>query len=426
MPDFYTKYVDSVTSCMEEAGWKYEIKYRDEQIYGKGAVVDQSPEPTAPSTRRRTRSRIWVSTGKERLTPRRPRRPTRHTADGGRPAGYRRPVPTRMCSPSAPAHGIGAVAHARPGPVPPRRRRAPHRAAGRGASAPTGPARPSAGRTARSGCRGRAPPASRPAGPGRSAARPRSGRVLGERQREPLQLLDQLGGEPLLELLDRAGWISLQPDPARLVQGSRADLLQQLLDHAADPHDLGRLLDHAPSPGSRASTSSPPGAAAERHAVRAHDQDLRVLRRPFVPRHLHAAIVSHRRLPGVVPPTVPPHPSRPPSATEPTRSTGRPGQRPRRQPQTEEAQAEPDRHQPRAERQHLGARPCGRPDGGRALVPRLLDVDGRGAEGRSPPSGPGRGGSARPGCPASLSRARCRRARRTPTGAAGAAWRRRG
>src|ERR1035441_2665774 len=43
----------------------------------------------------------------------------------------------------------------------------------RGASARAGPGRPSAGRTAWSGCRGTGPPASPPAAPGRSAARPR-------------------------------------------------------------------------------------------------------------------------------------------------------------------------------------------------------------------------------------------------------------
>ncbi|MDX3214712.1 protein kinase [Streptomyces sp. ME02-6991-2B] len=64
MPDFYTKYVDSVTSCMEEAGWKYEIKYRDEQIYGKGAVVDQKPRTYGAFKPKKDKITIWVSTGK--------------------------------------------------------------------------------------------------------------------------------------------------------------------------------------------------------------------------------------------------------------------------------------------------------------------------------------------------------------------------
>jgi hypothetical protein len=49
-------------------------------------------------------------------------------------------------------------------------------AAGRGASAPAGPGRPSAGRTGSSGCHGTALPASRPAGPEPRAARSRWGR----------------------------------------------------------------------------------------------------------------------------------------------------------------------------------------------------------------------------------------------------------
>ena len=47
------------------------------------------------------------------------------------------------------------------------------------------------------------------------------GRVLGERQRQPLQLLDQLGREPGLELLDRGLVDLLEPDPAGLVERRR-------------------------------------------------------------------------------------------------------------------------------------------------------------------------------------------------------------
>ena len=54
---------------------------------------------------------------------------------------------------------------------------AARRAAGPGgASPPAGPGRPSAARTARSGCRGTAPRASRRAAPARCAVRPRTGR----------------------------------------------------------------------------------------------------------------------------------------------------------------------------------------------------------------------------------------------------------
>ncbi|MEZ5192649.1 MAG: hypothetical protein R2734_09105 [Nocardioides sp.] len=35
----------------------------------------------------------------------------------------------------------------------------------------------------------------------------------------------------------------LEASPAGLIEGSRLHLLQQLADHAADPHHLRRLLD---------------------------------------------------------------------------------------------------------------------------------------------------------------------------------------
>ena len=58
------------------------------------------------------------------------------------------------------------------------------------------------------------------------------------------QLLDQLRREPLLELADRrAGGCRRDAHAARLVQRRRPHLLEQLADHAADPHHLGRLFD---------------------------------------------------------------------------------------------------------------------------------------------------------------------------------------
>ncbi len=70
-------------------------------------------------------------------------------------------------------------------------------------------------------------------------------RVLAERQRQPLQLVAQLGRQAVLQLDDRPLVDLPEPVAAGLVERRRADLLQQLLDHAADPHDLGRLLDQA-------------------------------------------------------------------------------------------------------------------------------------------------------------------------------------
>ncbi|MEU0179593.1 protein kinase [Streptomyces sp. NPDC006207] len=63
MPDFFTKYVDSVKSCMDAAGWKYEVKYRNEQIYGKGAVVDQKPKTYTAFKPETDKITLWVSTG---------------------------------------------------------------------------------------------------------------------------------------------------------------------------------------------------------------------------------------------------------------------------------------------------------------------------------------------------------------------------
>src|SRR5271157_6382514 len=68
-------------------------------------------------------------------------------------------------------------------------------------------------------------------------------RILAERQRQPLELIPQLRGQPLFELPD-AGRVDLaQPVTAGVVQRGGAHLLEQLLDHRADPHHLGRLLD---------------------------------------------------------------------------------------------------------------------------------------------------------------------------------------
>ena len=67
--------------------------------------------------------------------------------------------------------------------------------------------------------------------------------LAAERQRQPLQLLAQFGRQPLLELADRRLVDLAQPRPAGLVERRRADLFEQLLDHRADPHHLGRLLD---------------------------------------------------------------------------------------------------------------------------------------------------------------------------------------
>ena len=117
-------------------------------------------------------------------------------------------------------------------------------AAGAGASARAAGGRPAAGRTGWPGSRGTGPPATPPAGPGRSAAR----RPMGvpsplERRGQPAQLLLQVGRERLGQLLDR-GLVDLpQPLAAGVVERCGPHLVEQLLHHRADPHDLGRLVD---------------------------------------------------------------------------------------------------------------------------------------------------------------------------------------
>ncbi|MDQ0942079.1 hypothetical protein QFZ67_003784 [Streptomyces sp. V1I1] len=115
--------------------------------------------------------------------------------------------------------------------------------------------------------------------------------LVGEGQRETFEFLDQFGGEAVLQLLDRAGVDLLEADPARLVQRCCSDFLQQLLDHAADAHDLGRLFHHFRHRDLARLVVTV--TAAECHPVLSHDKNVGALLRPFIPRHLHAAILSH-------------------------------------------------------------------------------------------------------------------------------------
>lgn len=43
VPDFQFKYIASVKSCLQAAGWKVKIKSEDENTYGQGTVMDQFP-----------------------------------------------------------------------------------------------------------------------------------------------------------------------------------------------------------------------------------------------------------------------------------------------------------------------------------------------------------------------------------------------
>ena len=168
--------------------------------------------------------------------------------------------------------------------------------AARGASARTGRGRPSAGRRSRSGCRGRGPRASRPAGPARSAARPRracSSSVNGSVSRSSSSTSS--GASPASSSLIEALVDLLEPVAAGLVERGGLHLLEQLADHAADPHHLGRLLDEVgearssslllrragrPGVGDAAWSIADAGTEPMRLAVGAEDDDLLLLARP--------------------------------------------------------------------------------------------------------------------------------------------------
>jgi hypothetical protein len=66
-----------------------------------------------------------------------------------------------------------------------------------------------------------------------------------ERKGQPIEFVDEFRGETGLQLDDRTPVDLGQALPGLLVQGRGLHLVQQLLDHAADAHDLGRLLDQA-------------------------------------------------------------------------------------------------------------------------------------------------------------------------------------
>ena len=68
-----------------------------------------------------------------------------------------------------------------------------------------------------------------------------------------------------------------QPRPALLVERGYTHLLEQLLDHAADPHDLGRLFDHVGDGWLGLVVVRPTGRTGHGDPVRAHDDNLRLV-----------------------------------------------------------------------------------------------------------------------------------------------------
>jgi hypothetical protein len=67
--------------------------------------------------------------------------------------------------------------------------------------------------------------------------------TLGERQGEAIEFVAQFRRQTVLELADAGGVDLAQPVAAGFVERCRAHFLEQLLDHGADAHHLGGLLD---------------------------------------------------------------------------------------------------------------------------------------------------------------------------------------
>jgi serine/threonine protein kinase len=63
MPDFRFKYIDSVKACMKAAGWSLTVNDYDENTYGEGAVIDQSPEAGSDVDPDKVEITLDVSTG---------------------------------------------------------------------------------------------------------------------------------------------------------------------------------------------------------------------------------------------------------------------------------------------------------------------------------------------------------------------------
>src|SRR5580693_5810182 len=67
--------------------------------------------------------------------------------------------------------------------------------------------------------------------------------ALSERQGETVEFVTQFRRQPFFEFADAGGVDLAQPVAGGVVERGRPYLLEQLFDHGADPHHLGRLLD---------------------------------------------------------------------------------------------------------------------------------------------------------------------------------------
>lgn len=64
VPDFQFKYISSVKSCLQAAGWKVKVKSEDENTYGQGTVMEQFPAAgTDVDAKEMPQIQLNVSTG---------------------------------------------------------------------------------------------------------------------------------------------------------------------------------------------------------------------------------------------------------------------------------------------------------------------------------------------------------------------------
>ncbi|QNS05327.1 protein kinase domain-containing protein [Streptomyces xanthii] len=63
VPDFYLKNIDSVKACFRAAGWQPEVVHIDENTYGEGTVMNQSPAANTEIDPTGVKIQLQVSTG---------------------------------------------------------------------------------------------------------------------------------------------------------------------------------------------------------------------------------------------------------------------------------------------------------------------------------------------------------------------------
>ncbi|WP_143670650.1 PASTA domain-containing protein, partial [Streptomyces antimycoticus] len=63
VPDFQNLYIDSVKKCIRAAGWKYRVVTQDENLWGKGTVLNYTYRNYEPYNPKTDTIELTVSTG---------------------------------------------------------------------------------------------------------------------------------------------------------------------------------------------------------------------------------------------------------------------------------------------------------------------------------------------------------------------------